>query len=442
MTASALSLDVAGPREWVPTLRNNVLAGSFAVLFGLGGFVFWGYSVQLDSAAVAVGSVVVDTRRKTVSHLEGGILQHLLVSEGQAVSVGEPLMRLDNTRAQANLQELEVRRTGLLARLARLNAEQTGGAALVFPEELTRGDSPYGVEIQRNETLLFGQRRETQLRTLEVHRKQVAVFEADAASARAQLEANADQQTLLRTQIGSIGTLVEQGLATRTQLSDLQGKLSVLVGAGGELAGVQARAEQSKAGAELELSRAVTTWQSDIADAMQAAQIELSGLDENITAAADVLRRIEVVAPAAGVVTNIQITTPGGVVGPGQPIMDIIPNDDQRIIEARIDPRDIDAVQVGSSVQVRLPSYSMRQAAPLDGKLSYIAADQSVDERTSAAYYLVRATVSDAALMAAPDVQLYPGMPADLLILNKPRRAIDYFLSPIFESIGRAFHEE
>ncbi|WEK03644.1 MAG: HlyD family type I secretion periplasmic adaptor subunit [Candidatus Devosia phytovorans] len=442
MTAEATDFEGGQTREWVPSLRNNMLAGSLAILAGFGGFLVWGYTVQLDSASVASGSVVVDTRRKTVSHLEGGILRDLLVSEGQAVAAGEPLLRLENTQAQANLLELQSRRTGLLARLARLRAEQIDAPTITFPDELLSGDTPYASDIQRNETLLFEQRRETQLRSLDVYRKQVAVYQADAGSAAAQLQANAEQQALIDSQITAIGSLVNDGLATRTQLVDLQGKLSALVGDAGELAGARARAEQSEAGAELELSRAVTTWQSDIADAIQAARIELSGLDETVTAAADVLRRVEIVSPAAGIVTNIQVTTTGAVIGSGQPIMDIIPDADERIIEARIDPRDIDAVRVGADVQVRLPSYSMRQTAPLHGSLSYIAADQSVDERTSTAFYVVRATVSEDALAAAPDIALYPGMPADLLILNKPRRAIDYFLSPITDSISRSFHEE
>jgi HlyD family secretion protein len=429
------------PKEWAPSLRGNVIAGSLTILIAFGGFLTWGYTVQLDSAAVASGSVVVDTRRKTISHLEGGILKQLLVTEGQAVKLGQPLVKLENTRAGADLRQLQSRRVGLVARLARLNAEQESAASISFPPEMDMSD-PYVQEIQRNETLLFERRRETFERTVDVQRKQIDVYEADAGAAAAQIKAIGDQRALISTQIEGMQKLVDKGYATQTQLVELQGRLSVLTGDSGQYAGTKARADQAKAGSELEISKTQTAWQSDIADAMQAAQIELNGLDDGISAAADIFRRVDIVAPEAGVVANIQITTPGGVVGAGQPIMDIIPENDARIVEARMDPRDIDSARLGASVQVRLPSYNMRQTAPLPGTLSYIAADKTVDERTNASYYIVRATVSDETLAKTPGIELYPGMPADLLILNRPRLAMDYILSPLTDSLSRAFHEE
>ncbi|WP_375449417.1 HlyD family type I secretion periplasmic adaptor subunit [uncultured Devosia sp.] len=427
--------------EWVPKLRGNIIAGAVAIALGFGGFLAWGYTVHLDSAAVASGSVVVDTRRKTVSHLEGGILQDLLVHEGQVVAAGQPLARLENIRAGSQLRQLQSQRVGLLARLARLDAEQEQAASISFPTELIESTDPFLQKIIRNEILLFERRKETLARTVEVQRKQIDVYAADAAGAAAQIVSNTRQQGLLGTQVASMQALVDQGYATRTQLVELQGRVSVLTGQAGELAGAKARAEQARAGAELEISRTETTWQSDVADAMQAAQIELSGLDDNISAAADVLRRVEITAPVAGVVTNIAVTTLGSVVVAGQPIMDVVPENDERIVEARIDPRDIDSVHVGAKVQVRLSAYGSRQIGMLEGELSYVAADKQVDERTSQPYYLVRATVSAEALAANPDVTLYPGTPADLLILNKPRLAIDYVLAPFSESLQKAFRE-
>lgn len=427
--------------EWTPTLRGNVIAAALTVAVGFGGFLVWGYTVRLDSAAVASGSVIVDTRRKTVSHLEGGILQDLLVKEGQVVSEGQPLARLQNIRADSQLRQLQSQRVGLVARLARLDAEQEGGKAVSFPKELLDSKEPFLQEIIRNETLLFERRRDTLGRTVDVQSKQISVYTADAEGAAAQLAANAKNQDLITKQVASMQALVDQGYATRTQLVELQGRLNILTGEAAALLGAKARAEQARAGAELEIARIQTNWQSDVADAMQATQIQLSGIDDNISAAADVLKRVEIVAPAPGVVTNIQVTTVGSVVAAGQPIMDIVPENDERLVEARIDPRDIDSVQLGAKVQVRLAAYGSRQMGTLDGQLTYVAADKQVDERTSQAYYLVRATVAAESLAANSNVVLYPGMPADLLILNKPRLAIDYVLAPFSESLERAFHE-
>jgi HlyD family secretion protein len=428
--------------EKMPSLRGNIVAGTLAIVLGFGGFFVWGYTVHLDSAAVATGSVIADTKRKTVSHLEGGILDALLVNEGDVVVAGQPLLRLEDTRAASALRQLEAQRVGLLARLARLNAEQEVADAIQFPAELTGSDDAYMQEILRNEALLFERRRETLERTIDVQQKQIDAYTSDITAANAQIDANADQQQLMRTQIAAIEGLVEKGLATRAELSELQGRLSELLSEAGGFSGNRARAEEGRAAAELEISKARTAWQSDVADLMQSTQIELSGLNDEIAAAADVLRRVVITAPEEGIVTNIQVRTKGGVVPAGAPIMDIVPEDTARIIEARIDPRDIDSVRVGAEVRVRLPAYGSRQTVPLTGTLTYVAADQTVDERTSYAFYVVRASVSEQALAEAPQIQLYPGEPADLLILNRPRLAIDYILAPIADSQYRAFHEE
>ena len=428
--------------EPAPSLRGNVIAGTLAIAIGFGGFLLWGYTAELDSAAVGSGSVVVNTKLKTVTHLEGGILQALLVNEGDKVRAGQPLVRLENTRAKADLGQMDARRVGYLAKLARLSAEQDGATSISFPPELLASSNPFFLEILRNERLLFQRRQETFQRTLESQRKQIDVFSAEADASAAQLAANTRQQELIQTQIDAIQTLADKGFATRAQLVDLEGKLSMLAGNGGEYAANKARSEMSMAGAHLEISKTQTSWQSDIADAMQQTRIELNSLLDNMAAAADVLKRVELTSPEDGIVTNIQLRTPGGVVAAGQPIMEIVPEHDARIVEARIDPRDIDSVHVGAKVQVKLSAYGIRQTPALDGVLTYIAADQSVDEHTNAAYYIVRAEVTEEALAKAPEVELYPGMPADLLVLNRPRLAIDYILSPLTDSLRRAFREE
>lgn len=432
----------AGADDPVPSIRGLVIAGVAAITIGFGGFVLWGATVRLDSAATAAGSVVVDSRRKTITHLEGGILKQMLVREGEEVHAGQPLALLESTRARAELGQLEARRTGYMARLARLSAEQQGLAEVSFPPELTASTQTYVQEILRNERLLFSRRFETFERTSEAQRKQIAAFTAQADANAAQAEATARQEQLVRTQIDAITKLANQGFATRAQLLDLEGRLSMLAGDAGEYKANKAQAEQARAGAEAELSKIETSRQSDIADAMQQARIELNASTDQMAAAADVLKRVEILSPDDGVVTDIQMRTPGGVIGAGQPIMEIVPENDARIVEARIDPRDIDTVHVGATVQVRLPAYNAHKLAPLEGTLTYVAADQSVDERTSQAYYVVRAEVSKAALEKVPNVKLYPGMPADLLILNQPRLAIDYMLSPLTDSLGRAFREE
>lgn len=165
-------------------------------------------------------------------------------------------------------------------------------------------------------------------------------------------------------------------------------------------------------------------------------------MQERIVAAKDVMRRVEVRSPQQGFVANIRLRTPGGVVAPGEPIMDIVPENEPMVVEMKISPRDIDSISVGASAQIRLTAYNQRSMPPLDGRLTYIAADQSLDEKTDTAYFVARAEITPEAMTANPTARLYPGMPAEIIIVHKERRAIDYLVSPITDSLNRAFRED
>lgn len=428
--------------ERPPSLRGNIAAGIAVIVLGFGGFVVWGYTTRLDSAAVASGTVIVDSRVKTVSHLEGGILKQLLVEEGDHVTAGQPLLQLDDTQAQSTLRQLQARRTGYIARIARLRAEQAGSAAIAFPDELVGAVDDYGQQILTNETMLFESRRDTLERSIGALQSSIASFDADARSATEQLAANAEQQVLARQQLASFETLFKEGLTTRAQLSAVETGVSELVADASALVAARSRAEQGRAQAEVEISRTRTAWQSEVADALQSAQIELSTIEDAMASASDIVRRVVVTAPEDGVVANILVRTPGGVIGVGQAILDIVPESSSRTVEARLDPRDIDSAHVGAKVRVRLTAYGSRQMTPIDGVLSYVAADQMVDQRTSVAYYVVRATVDEPTEASGSQPALNAGEPAELLILNRPRLAMDYILAPFADSLQRAFREE
>lgn len=429
-------------RSAEPSYRVPLIAGLATIFLGLGGFAAWGFSVQLDSAAIATGTVVVDSKRKTISHLEGGILKTLLAHEGEVVAANQPLLRLDDTRAKAELEQLRSKRIGLEARLVRLRAEQAGLSDLTFPDDLRNAGGPTTEEILSAERKFFLARREMYERKIDIQRKVIAQQVAELEAVRAQTEANARQSELLDRELKAIAGLVEKGYAPRPRLTEMQTRESVLVGQAGELASRKAKAEQAKAAAELEILSVGTDFQQQVASDIQAAQLELADTTERMTAAADVLRRLVVTSPENGIVTNIRSHTPGSVVAAGQPILDIVPEHEPLIVEAKVGLRDIDSVHVGAPVQVRLTAYNYRSTAPLSGKLTYLSADQQMDDRNEYAYFVARAEISPESLKANPNVTLYPGMPAEILVLNKPRRAIDYLLDPITDSFTRAFREE
>ncbi|WP_210483387.1 HlyD family type I secretion periplasmic adaptor subunit [Microvirga antarctica] len=425
-----------------PTFRTPMIAGLTTIVLGLGGFVGWAFSAQLDSAAVASATLVVDSKRKTVSHLEGGILKTLLAQEGEVVKAGQAVVRLDDTRPKAELEQLRGRRVGLEARLVRLRAEQSGQSELAFPAALVASDSPIIGEVISTERKLFSARRQMYHQKVEIQHKTIEQFQAELRAVQAQSDANARQAELLDRELKAIASLVEKGYAPRPRLTELQTRESELVGRAGELIARKAKAEQAMAAAELEIMSIENDFQQQVGSDLQTSQLDLADTSERMNSARDILRRVDVVSPQDGIITNIRSRTPGGVISPGQPILDIIPENERLIVEAKVGLRDVDSVRIGAPVQVRLTAYNNRSTAPLDGKLTYLSADQQVDERTDTAYFIARAEILPESLAKNPATALYPGMPAEILILNKPRRAIDYLVAPITESFNRAFREE
>jgi len=425
-----------------PSYRGPLIAGLATIFLGLGGLTTWGFSTHLDSAAVASAIVVVDSKRKTISHLEGGILKALLAHEGAVVKVGQPLLRLDDTRAKAELEQLRSRRVGLDARLVRLRAEQAGLSDLTFAPDLLASGGPTAADIISAERRFFLARREMFDRKVDIQRKTIEQQIAELEAVKAQTDANIRQSELLDRELKAVASLVEKGYAPRPRLTDMQTRESQLIGQAGELASRKAKAEQARAAAELEILSLGNDFQQQVAADIQTTQLDLADTTERMNAATDVLRRIDIVSPESGVVTNIRFHTPGSVITAGQPILDVVPENEPLIVEAKVGLRDIDSVHVGAPVQIRLTAYNNRSTPPLAGRLTYLSADQQIDERSNTAFFVARAEIQPESLKANPTTSLYPGMPAEILIINKPRRAIDYLFDPITESFNRAFREE
>ncbi len=424
------------------SLRKPIIAGVAVILLGFGGFFSWAFTAELDSAAVASGSVIVDSRKKVVNHFEGGILRQLLVEEGERVKQGQVLMLLDGTRSESELGQLRGERYGLWAKLARLRAEQSGRDEIDFPQQLLDADQDYVDDILLDEKRLFGKRNEVYNAKRDAQAKQIEQFEAEARALDSQINARTRQEKLVAEQLNGIRMLAKKGYATRTQLVEIENSWSDLVGDMGEFKAQRAAAEQQMAEGEINLASIEMEWQSDIATQIQEAQLALNDVSQRIRASEDVLNRLEVKAPQAGTVANIQVRTPGGVISPAEPIMDIIPEDEPLLIEAMINRQDIDSVHVGSKAQIKLTAYSQRRLAPLPGEVRYVAADQTVDEQRDSSYYIVRAAIDPDALAERDDIEIRPGMPADILILKSPRKAIDYLVDPITESMDKAFRED
>ncbi|CAM5772796.1 HlyD family type I secretion periplasmic adaptor subunit [Bosea minatitlanensis] len=427
--------------ERVPSLRSLVLAGVAAIGVGFGGFGAWAMTARLDNAAVASGVVAVDSKRKTVSHLEGGILKTLLKGEGERVSKGEPLLRLEDARARAELQQLQAKRVGLVAKLARLRAEQTKAAEVDFPDDIERAETPVTREVLRAERTLFRSRAEVHEGKIQIQQRVIEQYQAEAEALKAQIDATNRQRSLIDEEVRIFADLYEKRYTKRSQLVELQTRQSELAGRAGEYAARKAKAEQAVAGANLEILSISLDRQNEIARDIQETQLALSEVTERIVQAEDVLRRLVVTSPQEGIVANIRMRTAGSAIAAGEAILDIVPENEPLIVEAKVDPRDIDAVRVGAATRVRLTAFNSRLLPPLEAKVSYVAPDQLVDEKTGAAYFVVRAEI-DPQSLRDHKVALHAGMTAEVMIVNGARRAIDYLISPFTDSFNRAFRED
>lgn len=423
-------------------LRRLVIAGMATIVVSFGGFFAWALSTELSSATVASGTVIVDSKRKTVSHFEGGVMSRLRVQEGDKVSAGQPLIELEDTRARSSLRSLQIRRIGLIAKLARLKDEQTNMPRIIFPPELGDAEDVAVDDAIRAETVFFEKRREMQAGRIEVQRKTIEEYLEQAKSLGIQIQAIDQQLGLINEQRLALATLEKKGAVSRTQLIEIEARLSGVTRERSELAGDRARAEKAGAGAQLALTGIESEFQSTIAGEITTARVELADVEEQITASNDVLRRLEIRSPQDGIISNIFLRTPGSAVTPGQALLEIVPENEPLLIEMRVNPRDIDSIAVGSKTQIRLTAYNQRSRLPMEGAITYVAADQSVDEKSNSAFFVARAKIDASSFKANPDVRLYPGMPAEVLIIHKSRLAIEYLTSPVAESFNRAFRED
>lgn len=426
-----------------PSLKRVGTVATLALTLTFGGFLTWACTVNLDAAAISGGTVVAESHRKTVDHLEGGILRELLVDEGQHVTVGQPLLRLDAIQSDASLGEQKGQYQALLAHAARLAAEQRNDREMALPPELQAlMTDPTAAKLVADERELFRQRLETFDSTVLVQRKKIAQLNEQVASLRVQISAAKEREHFTSDEFAGVKTLFDKGFETKPRMLDLQAQLSDMKGKLGELDGNVSQAQQAMDGAELEIIGARQQRQSDAGTALQDTQAQLAALRERLVAAEDISRRRTILSPQDGFVTDMHYHTLGAVIPPAQPILDIVPNDDGMLIEAQIMTTDIEHVKVGERATVRLLSYKQHKVPILQGTVVYVSADKLTDPNKGEDYFVARIELPAASFRGLRNVQLKPGMPCEVMVMRGDRKAIDYFLSPIIESTRRAFRED
>ncbi len=426
-----------------PRIGGAVVAGMIILAAFFGGLGSWSVLAPLSSAAVATGVVVVDSNRKTLQHLEGGIIKELLVRNGDEVEQGEVVMRLDTAQASATWNLIRGQRDALRALEARLTAERDEAARVRFPDDLERRrGSPAVAEILSGQETIFAARRRSLQDRTDILRQKIEQLGAEIASRRAQVAAADRQLALIGEEIKAIQELVRKGLERRPRLLSLQRQAANLEGLRGEQLGLIARSQQQIGEAELQIISEKNGQLNAVVAELREVQTELGDVTERAEAARDVLERREIRSPIGGTVVGLRYFTPGGVVAPGDAILDIVPRHDKLTVEAQVQPIDIDVVKVGLKAQVNLSAFKQRTTPTLNGAVAYVSADSLNDPRTGAPYFAARIEIPSAELERLDGLELSPGMPAEVMIVTGERTAFRYLFDPLRESLQRSFREQ
>jgi len=425
-------------------VRPVVVTGLILIGITFGGFGTWAAVSQIESAVIASGLVKVLSNRKQVQHLEGGIIKDLNVKNGDLVSAGDVLIRLDETRAKATLDIYSGRLAAARAAVARLQAELSNNVVVEFPDDLVaaaKADADIA-QILKSQRQLFEARQATLEGQVTMTRERIGQLEEEIEGRRAQELSRTKQMKSLEDQLDGMRQLDEKGFARKTDIAALEREQARLEGERGEHVAAMAAAQRGISEAELEIIQFRQTFSERVAEELRQYQDEISDLSERVNSAQFTLDHTEIRAPVSGTVVGSTVFTEGGVIQPGQTLMEIVPGDDVLVVEARVRPVDVDEVTTGQAAWVQFTAFSSRSTPRLEGAVALVSADILVDEATQQPYYQVLIEVpEDEVARLGEDATLQPGMPAEVMIRTGSRTPIDYLTKPIIESMNRAWRE-
>lgn len=412
------------------------------VLFGVG-FGAWVTFAPIAAGAIAPGIISPDGNRRTVQHLEGGIIREIRARDGDLVRAGDPVMVLQSVQASATYETLVDEYRVLLAARARLEAEQVERDEMTLPDELMGvSHLPEVRNLLDGQLAIFRTRHQVHIAQKRVLNDRISQSREQIGALEAQVDSIARQLELLREEIQAKETLVEKALMSRSELLRLKRVEAELLGRRGEYLGTIAEVRQ-KIG-EIETQRiALDAERADVsAKEMDETRAELAAVKEKLLASRDILDRTVITAPVSGKIVNSRFTSPGGVVLRGEPILEIVPTEEKLLVDARVSPADIDIVRAGLKATVHLTALSGRNTPRIDGIVRSVSADSIVDEAVGTSYYLARVEVAREEIeRLSTKLELVPGMPAEVLIVTSERTMGQYLLEPFFSAFRRSFRE-
>ena len=425
-------------------LRDVTWTGNLLVCCFVLGLGTWSTLAPLESAAIAVGTVESESSRKTIQHLEGGIIREILVADGDVVHAGQTLISLEDTRARAEAESLQGQLWDATAREARLQAEQQRDEQVSFPATLETAQTaaPSVATVLAGQQSIFETRRQVFQSQVAVNRDKRSQVEKEIEGLRAQQSAASKRIEIVREEADTVAMLVNKGLERRPRLLSLQREMADIEGRRGEIAAQISRAEQVINESQATLIKLENDRQNEIVQSLREVQSQVFQIRERLQAADDQLLRTAVKAPEDGVITDLRVHTPGGVIAAGAPLMDLVPRQDRLVVTARVRPEDIDVVRPGLSAEVSLLPYNQRRVPRLKGTVTRVSADRLLDKRTDQPYYATKIHVQDPRIAEIDGIRIIPGMPAQVFIKTGRGTVALYALKPLLDSFNNAFHED
>ncbi len=434
------SLDKPGSRK---SIRFHLIVGLVVVTLltcGLGG---WASTAQISGALIAPGSIVVDSNVKKVQHPTGGVVGEVRARDGDRVKAGDIVVRLDDTVTKASLAIVTKGLNGLLARRARLLAEQEGLDRIIFPQDLMDGFAdPEVRSLVGNEVKLFQVRSSGRVGQKAQLKERIQQLKEEIGGLEAQEFAKSREIELIQKELIGVRDLYAKNLVQISRLTTLERDAARLDGDRAQFIAQKAQAKGKITEIELQIIQIDKDLSSEVSKEMREINDKIGEFVERKVTAEDQLRRIDIRAPQDGMVLQSTVHTVGGVITAGDAIMLIVPESDNLSVEAKVNPQDIDQLRIGQKTLLRLSAFNQRTTPELNGTISRISPDTTTDQRTGQSYYTIRVSLPPEEVAKLGDVKLIPGMPVEAFVQTGERTMISYLAKPLSDQLMRAFREK
>jgi HlyD family secretion protein len=425
------------------SMRRHLVTAIVVVLVLVVGVGGWAATAVISGAVVASGSLVVDTNVKKVQHPTGGIVGELRVRDGDRVHASDVVVRLDETVTRANLAIVTKGLGEMMARKARLESERDGLDTITFPAQLVAdaGD-PDRAAAMDSERKLFNLRKTARSGQKAQLRERIAQLGEEITGLTAQQNSKAKEIALIERELAGVRELWKQNLVQLTRLTALEREATRLDGERGQLIAAAAQAKGKIAETALQILQIDQDIASDVAKELREVDGKIGEFVERKVAAEDQLKRTDIRAPQDGTVFQLAVHTVGGVITAGDPIMLIVPEADNLSVEVKVNPQDIDQLQLNQKATLRFSAFNIRTTPEIEGVVTRISADTSTDQRTGQSYYTVRIAMAAEQIERLGEVKLLPGMPVEAFMQTRDRTMLSYLIKPLHDQFLRAFREK